>query len=133
LFRREIYERPTTLDRQRSTPTKSRIQNTPEKGMAIGEGRTRLALERFTCRGLVCYPPMQRRAKPIKERRHDAIAGFKCKRPGHCVGGKFSARNPACGGGLRGGSIAPPSREPQDGAPAVRANERPISKAVRHG
>ncbi len=29
LFRREINERPTTLDRQRRTPTKGRIQNTP--------------------------------------------------------------------------------------------------------
>lgn len=38
LVRRGIYERPTTLDRQRRTPTKDRIQNTPGKGKAIGRG-----------------------------------------------------------------------------------------------
>ena len=31
-FRRDIYERPSTLDGQRRTPTKGRIQNTPKKG-----------------------------------------------------------------------------------------------------
>src|ERR1700690_2118958 len=31
LFRREISERPSALDRQRRTPTKGRIQNTPSK------------------------------------------------------------------------------------------------------
>src|SRR5271157_1079529 len=30
-FRREISERPSALDRQRRTPTKGRIQNTPER------------------------------------------------------------------------------------------------------
>jgi len=39
LFRRGVNERPTTLDRQRRTPTKGRIQNTPENHETAFRGR----------------------------------------------------------------------------------------------
>src|ERR1039457_5469056 len=38
LFRRGINERPSALDRQRRTPTKGRIQNTPERENVRDQG-----------------------------------------------------------------------------------------------